>query len=428
MQEQGNNFGQDMMPDEADKKQGNFIKGVISGVLSTVVIAGVAYGIFCQTTGNRLEVISSTSSKEENAVSVLSSQTMDKIKELTGYINLHYYEEPDVEELENGMYEGLVDGLGDPYSGYYNKEKYAELQISSTQHYYGIGAGLSQDRKTMQVTVSHVYEGSPAESAGIKKNDTIVMVGDIEATSMELSELVTHIRGEEGSKVKLQIYREGESDFLNYDVERANIDLPTVNHKLLKGHVGYIRILDFGENTKEQFELAVADLEKQGMDSMMIDVRDNPGGMLTAVTGILDDILPEGTVVYMQDKYGERQDFTSSGDTKMDYPIAVLINGNSASASEILAGAIRDFEYGTLIGTKSYGKGIVQSILPLEEGDAIKLTTATYYTPKGENIHGKGIEPDIELDYEYMGDTEEATYDEMQDNQVLKALETLEKE
>lgn len=428
MQEQGNNFGQDMMPDEADKKQGNFIKGVISGVLSTVVIAGAAYGIFCQTTGNRLEVISSTSSKEENAVSVLSSQTMDKIKELTGYINLHYYEEPDVEELENGMYEGLVNGLGDPYSGYYNKEKYAELQISSTQHYYGIGAGLSQDRKTMQVTVSHVYEGSPAESAGIKKDDTIVMVGDIEASSMELSELVTHIRGEEGSKVKLQIYREGESDFLNYDVERANIDLPTVNHKLLKGHVGYIRILDFGENTKEQFELAVADLEKQGMDSMMIDVRDNPGGMLTAVTGILDDILPEGTVVYMQDKYGERQDFTSSGDTKMDYPIAVLINGNSASASEILAGAIRDFEYGTLIGTKSYGKGIVQSIFPLEEGDAIKLTTATYFTPKGENIHGKGIEPDIELDYEYMGDTEEAAYDEMQDNQVLKALETLEKE
>ena len=160
------------------------------------------------------------------------------------------------------------------------------------------------------------------------------------------------------------------------------------------------------------------------MKAMIVDVRDNPGGMVTAVTQILDDILPEGVVVYTQDKYGKRQDFTSSGDTSMDLPIAVLMNGNSASASEIFAGAIRDFKYGTLIGTTTFGKGIVQTVYPLGDGDAIKLTTAKYYTPNGENIHGTGIDPDIELEYEYKGD-KSGDYDEMQDNQVLKAIEVL---
>lgn len=161
--------------------------------------------------------------------------------------------------------------------------------------------------------------------------------------------------------------------------------------------------------------------------AMVLDVRDNPGGMITAVTGVLDDILPEGTVVYTQDKYEKRQDYTSDEEKQMDCPLAVLMNGNSASASEILAGAIRDFEYGTLIGTKTFGKGVVQSILPLSDGDAIKLTTAKYFTPKGENIHGTGILPDVELEYEYSGDKEEE-YNELLDNQVQKAMEILNKE
>lgn len=356
--------------------------------------------------------------------SILTSQVQAKIKELTGYIHLYYYEDVDQEKLSDGLYAGLVEGLGDPYSGYFTKEEYENLQISATQNYYGIGAGLSQDKDTMQVTISHIYEGSPAEQAGLKEGDTIVKVDDIEGTSMELSELVTHIRGEEGSSVHLQIYREGESDYLEFDVKRASIDLPTVEYKLLGDNIGYIHILEFGAPTAEQFESAVADLNGQGMKAMIVDVRDNPGGMVTAVTQILDDILPEGVVVYTQDKYGKRQDFTSSGDTSMDLPIAVLMNGNSASASEIFAGAIRDFKYGTLIGTTTFGKGIVQTVYPLGDGDAIKLTTAKYYTPNGENIHGTGIDPDIELEYEYKGD-KSGDYDEMQDNQVLKAIEVL---
>ena len=160
------------------------------------------------------------------------------------------------------------------------------------------------------------------------------------------------------------------------------------------------------------------------MKALIIDVRYNPGGMVTAVVQILDDILPEGTVVYTEDKNGNRQDYTSSGDTYLDYPIAVLINGESASASEILAGAVKDYQYGTLIGTTTFGKGIVQTIFPLENGDAVKLTTAKYFTPKGNYIHGVGIEPDIELEYEYL-DKEAVSYDEAYDNQIQKAIEVL---
>lgn len=225
----------------------------------------------------------------------------------------------------------------------------------------------------------------------------------------------------------LQIYREGDTDYREYDVKRANIDLPTVESKMLDEKTGYVHILDFGAPTVRQFEEAVEKLAGQGMQAMIIDVRDNPGGMITSVTGVLDDILPEGTVVYTEDKYGKRQDYTSDDEKKMDYPLAVLINSNSASASEILAGAIRDFDYGTLIGATTFGKGVVQSILGLSEGDAIKLTTAKYFTPKGENIHGSGIAPDIELKYEYSGD-KEGEYEELKDNQVLKAMEVLNEE
>ena len=169
----------------------------------------------------------------------------------------------------------------------------------------------------------------------------------------------------------------------------------------------------------------MSDLEKQGMEALVLDVRYNPGGLVTSVVKILDDILPEGVVVYTEDKNGDRQNYTSSGDPHLDYPMAVLINGDSASAAEILAGAIKDYEYGTLIGTTTYGKGIVQTNFPLEGGDAVKMTTAKYFTPNGNYIHGVGIEPDIELEYEYL-DPEGEVYEETYDNQIQKAIEILE--
>lgn len=410
---------------EQVRKKSGFAKGVFAGILGTLVVGTLSLVIFVQAAGNSLLMNAKGGRAEEN--SILSGEVQQKVNELMGYINLYFYDEVDNEKLAEGIYSGLLEGLDDKYTEYYTAEEYENLQISATQNYCGIGAVLSQNKDSMQVTATHIYEGSPAEAAGLKDGDIIVLVDDIEAVSMELNELVTHIRGEEGTTVHLQVYREGETDYLELDVIRANIDLPTIVHKMLNGNIGYIQIVDFGAPTVEQFEAAVEELNAQGMQAMILDVRDNPGGMITSVTGILDDILPEGTVVYTQDKYGKRQDYTSDDEKQMDLPITVLVNGNSASASEILAGAIRDYDYGTLIGTTTYGKGVVQTIITLDEGDAIKLTTAKYFTPKGENIHGTGIDPDIELEFEYLGDTE-AEYDEMQDNQILKAIEVLDKE
>ena len=408
------------------KSASDFLKGLVIGFLGTILSLTVSVYIVTQLMGRPI-IISKSAEQKADRISALDENVLKKINELMGYINLYFYDEVDDEKLANGIYAGLMEGLDDKYTGYYTKEEYQDLQISAKQNYYGIGAMLSQDRDSMQVTITHVYEGSPAEAAGLKNGDVITLVEVLESVSMELSDLVTHIRGEEGTTVHLQVYREGEPDYLEFDVKRANIDLPTVSHRMLDDRIGYIRIVEFGEPTVEQFEAAANELLEGGMRALVLDVRDNPGGMLTSVTEILDDFLPEGTLVYMQNKQGERQDYTSSAERMFDCPVAVLINGNSASASEILAGAVRDFEYGKLIGTKTYGKGVVQTIIGLEDGDAIKLTTAKYFTPKGENIHGTGIEPDIELDFEYQGDETQA-YDALKDNQVQKAMEVLNKE
>jgi carboxyl-terminal processing protease len=275
------------------------------------------------------------------------------------------------------------------------------------------------------VTINHVYDGTPADLAGIRDGDILIQVDDITATSMELSELVTHIRGDEGTQVHLKIYREGEPDYLEFDVTRDVVDVPTVSSQMLDDGIGYIVIAEFGDKTATEFSDQVKELEKQGMTSMIVDLRDNPGGMVDSVTEILDQILPEGVTVWTEDKQGRKKEYTSDSSC-MDYPMAVLINGNSASSSEIFAGAIRDYEYGTLIGTKTFGKGIVQSIRKLSDGSAIKLTTAKYFTPSGENIQGEGIAPDIELEYEYL-DPDATEYNIMDDNQVQKAIEILKK-
>ena len=301
------------------------------------------------------------------------------------------------------------------------------MQLDTTGQYYGIGAGLRQDVDTMVVSVSKVYEGTPSEAAGLLADDIILSVDGTDAASMEVTELVKLIRGEEGTTVHLEVYRAATGEYLSFDVERANVTLPSITCEMLDNGIGYIHIDSFEKETAAQFEKAVAEFEGQGLKGLILDVRYNGGGLVTAVVQILDDILPEGTVVYTEDKNGNRQDYTSDGDTSMDYPLAVLINGDSASASEILAGAIKDYEYGTLIGTTTFGKGIVQTIFQLEDGDAVKLTTAKYFTPKGNYIHSVGIEPDITLEYEYL-DPEGEEYEMQYDNQIQKAIEVLTEE
>ena len=415
---------------EPEKKKSKFGWGIVTGVLGTVLAAGAALNVFCKTTGTTIYIMNASDASKpaitaaDSDSTLLNEDTVKKINELGTYIDYYYYDDVEEQELRDGLYAGLLEGVGDKYSVYYNADEYADLQVSTTGQYYGIGAGLSQNKTTMEVTVNKIYEGTPSEAAGMKKDDVILSVDGTEATSMELTNLVKLIRGDEGTTVHIEIYRPSIEENLSFDVERADVTLPSVSSQMLENSIGYILIDSFETDTAKQFEQALADLQAQGMKSLIVDVRYNPGGMLTSVVQILDDILPEGLLVYIEDKYGNRQDYNSDGDTYLDCPIAVLMNENSASAAEIFAGAIKDYDYGTLIGTTTYGKGIVQTIFPLEDGDAVKITTAKYFTPKGNYIHGVGIDPDIELEYEYLNpDGEE--YEMQYDNQVQKAIEVL---
>lgn len=408
------------------RKKPGFAAGVVVGIAAVaVILVGGTFGI-CKA-GNYQMVIGSKGASKVKNTKLLDQDTVDKVDELTNYMDLYYYEDYDVQDVQDGLLKGVVSGLGDKYSAYYTAEEYKEQQLSTSGTYYGIGAALAQDKDTMQVTITKIYEGTPSEEAGLKKDDVIVSADGTDATSMELTDFVKLIRGEEGTTVHLEIYRPSTEETLEFDVERKNVELPSVSSQMLENNIGYIQISEFQSKTAEQFESALSSLKDQGAQSLIVDVRGNGGGLVDSVVAILDDILPEGTVVYTEDKYGNRQDYTSSGDTYLDMPIAVLVDQNSASASEIFAGAIKDYNYGTLIGTKTFGKGIVQTVFSLPEGDAIKITTAKYFTPDGNYIHGVGIEPDIELKYQFMGG-ENDEYSVEFDNQIQKAIEVLSKQ
>lgn len=423
MEEYQENMGQ---IENKPRQKNDMAKGIVIGCLGTLLVGTVGVFGACVATGNKIVVADKSASVvAENAV--LNAETVAKINELSAYIETYFYDKTDKETLQNGLYAGLVEGLDDKYSVYYTAEEYEQTRVSMTGKYYGIGAALRQDEDTMVVSVSKIYEGTPSDEAGMLAEDMILSVDGTEATSMELTELVQMIRGEEGTNVHIEVYRPSTDEYLSFDVTRANVTLPSVSSEMLQNNIGYIRIESFEENTAEQFETELSKLEESGMQSLIVDLRYNGGGLVDSVVQILDDILPEGLLVYVEDKYGNRQEYKSSGDTHMDYPLAVLVNEDSASASEIFAGAIKDYEYGTLIGTTTFGKGIVQSVIPLEDGDAIKLTTAKYFTPKGNYIHGVGIEPDIELEYEYL-DPEGDSYEMQYDNQILKAIEVLSEE
>jgi len=408
------------------RKKGSFLKGVIVGIIIGCLLITGANRINTYLNYKTDGVYGQITGQSPSSTTAIDEETLVKMQELSGYIDLYYYQDADEEALQEGILHGLVEGVGDKYSTYYSKEEYDAQKVNSRKVFAGIGATISIDEKTEIPCIAKVNEDSPAKSAGLLAGDLFVEVDGLDVTGFSVEEVVSHVRGDEGTIVHLKMYREGEDDYLEFDIKRAIIDIPTVSYKMLKDDIGYIAISDFGQNTDKFFIEAVEDLNVQGMQKLIIDVRGNPGGMVSAVTSILDYILPAGTVVYTEDKYGKRKDYTSDGEHFMMCDIAVLIDSNSASASEILAGAIRDFQYGTLIGEKTFGKGIVQTIFDLKDGDAIKLTTSSYYTPNGENIHGKGIEPDIEVKFEYSGEATES-YDAMKDSQVLKAIEVLEK-
>ncbi len=324
----------------------------------------------------------------------------------------------DADKLKEGVYKGYISGLGDIYSEYYTKEEYEDLMESSSGEYDGIGVSITEDESTGCGKIISVNKGSPAESAGMKEDDLIYEVDGEKVVGLDLDTVVSKIRGKEGTKVNITVYRTSENDYVNMDIVRKTIEVITVDYKMLENDIAHVVIARFDANTDELFSEAISKAKAEGAKGFIFDVRSNPGGNYETVCNMLDEILPEGVLVYTMDKNGEKVEEKSDA-ACLDMPMTVLINGNSASAAEIFAGAIKDFKAGKIIGTTSFGKGIVQGIYGLPDGSAIKLTISRYYTPSGVKIHGTGIEPDIEIDL----DT-----DAKEDVQLNKAIEELKKD
>lgn len=407
---------QQPIPPQQPHKNGGILLGMMLGIAATLLVVGfVLVGV------KFYEAVDSRKAAEKRD-SIVSEETEKKLSAIEDVIEEYYYQDADidVDAMTEGMYHGMVDALGDPYSVYYTEEEWEELMRDTEGIYYGIGAYLMIDQATGLGKISGVIENTPAQEAGLRENDLLYLVDGESTAGMELSEIVSRVKGEQGTKVHLTIYREGESDYLEVDVERRKIESPTVKYEILKNNIGYIQITEFDDVTTDQFTEALAVVKGAHAKGLIIDLRGNPGGSLNVVVDIARQILPKGLIVYTEDKYGEREEYNCDGRRQLDMPLVVLVNGNSASASEILAGAVKDYKVGTLVGTTTFGKGIVQRILPLTDGTALKLTISAYYTPNGNNIHGVGIEPDVICEFD-----SDAYYDDDVDNQLEKAVEIL---
>lgn len=402
---------------EENKKQGGFWKGFFCAVLLFCLIAGAGrLGAFL------------SEQKAGNIVSRTKYVTQDqkvraKLGKLEEYIRNNYLNEIDEKEMEDYLYYGLVASLGDPYAAYFNEEEMQGLIDSSNGSYCGIGAVFSQNMVTGEITVSQVYEGCPSYEAGILPGDILYKVEGEDITGEDLNNIVTKIKGEEGTEVTVTMLREEEE--IDFTMERRTVEVPTISHEMLADQVGYIKITEFDKVTADQFHDALEELKNQGMKALVIDLRNNGGGNVDTVCSIADELLPEGPIVYTEYK-GKEREAERSDAACLELPMSVLVNERSASASEILAGALQDYGVAKIVGTQSFGKGIVQSVIDLKDGTALKITTAKYYTPNGNDIHEIGITPDVEIDLpEDVKNQVEISYEE--DVQLQKAIEVLQK-
>ncbi len=354
----------------------------------------------------------------------------DKAQLIYDTLKEHYVDDIGEDELYEGIFSGMVNYTTDQYSYYIPAESYEDFVSGTSGEYVGIGIVVSVDENE-NIAIQYVMEGSPAEAAGILPGDILVAVDGVEASLENYYDVIDMVKGEEGTTVDIKIYRPDQALTLEKTVERANIDTVTVSSAMMDDGIGYIRISEFDSVTYDQFKAALNELNSQGMKGVIMDVRDNPGGLLTSVTAVLDELLSEGIITYTEDKYGNKEYEYSTGDG-IDIPVVVLTNGLSASAAELFTAALKDRGVGSVVGETTYGKGIVQTTFPLSDGSAVKITTAKYYTPSGVCIQGVGVEPDYEIkalpDFElpYMA----SGTAELSDNdiQLDKAVEILEGE
>lgn len=407
---------------EKDSGKGLFFVGLVVGIGVALLAVGIGFaGLGIQ---NAMEQSREKLKLDED--SALNSYTIAKLQALEETINQYFFlhDVPD-EDLQNGMFKGLLAALGDLYSEYYTAEELSSMMEQSQGIYYGIGAYVQLDTNTGLPKISGVIEGSPAEAADLRANDLIYEVDGTSTYGLSLTEAVALIKGPEGTNVEITLIREGESDYVSLTLTRQKVESPTVEFRMLEDDMAYIQVTEFDDVTVDQFAEALAMARGSDAEGIILDLRGNPGGNLGAVVDMCNMILPEGMIVYTEDKYGKRDEYKCDGKRALELPLVVLVDMNSASAAEIMAGAIKDHGIGTLVGTTTYGKGIVQQIMSFRDGSAVKITISAYYTPSGNNIHGIGIEPDVICEFDG-----EAYYgsEDHPDNQLEKAKDVLRKE
>ena len=419
---------------EEKEAKNKFWKGVLVGALVTAfagfAVVGFATGIWI--IGRRTSESQSIQATGTDANKLDMKKIEPKLQYMEALIDKYFlFDENMTEEeqkkngtAEDWIYRGYMYSLNDPYSVYYDKDEYTSLNEENSGTYCGIGVQVSQNVYTGIITAVKVFKDSPAQEAGMLPGDILYKVEDIEATGEDLSLLVSdHIRGEEGTKVHLTVYRQSTDEYVEMDVERRMVENPTVEYEMLENKAGYISLSSFEEVSSEQFKKAVDDLTAQGMEKLIVDLRNNGGGVVQAAKEIADYLLPDGkTIVSFKGKGIDDSTYSSDDGHEVDVPIVLLVNGESASASEVLTGALKDNNWATIVGEKTFGKGIAQGVFNLPDGSGLKLTTAYYYTPSGECIHKLGIEPDVTVALaEDLKSKIEIPKDE--DNQLQTALE-----
>ncbi len=420
------------------KDNKKFFLGIFVGIVVMVFLIAGLFELALESRTVRMllfdtvKEMSTISSEEEaertdttSGAAIDWSKVSEKEEAIYNTIDDYYLNEIDNDKIQNGIYKGMVDSLGDPYTVYYNSEEYKQFTSSSSGTYSGIGVAVSQNVTTGAITIVKTFKKGSGEKEGMKPGDVIYKVEGKKIEGLELSKVVSMIKGKEGTFVKVTVLRDGKE--IEFNLERKKLEVDTVNYRMEDRSgkkIGYISVSEFDEVTASQFKSAISELSKEGMEGLVIDLRDNPGGLLDVTCEMLDRMIKKGLLVYTVDKYGKRVDEDATDSDSFDKPVAILVNGNSASASEVFSGAMKDYKAATLVGTRTFGKGIVQSIVPFGDGTAMKVTVSKYYTPNGVNIHGTGIEPDVVVELSKDA-TKNGKYDRKYDNQLNKALDVV---
>ena len=415
----GSGLRDDRNRERNQKRKGrmNGVIGFILGIMTSFVLVYVGFA-FAFNNGNVLSLFLKRNSKLDY------KKIEEKTSVLQNIIDRYFLFDEDMTKVEDGIYAGMMNGLGDPYTVYYTKEEYKALNEDTEGKYSGIGAVVSQNPNTKVITIVKIFDNSPANDAGLQVGDIIDKIDGEEVAGTDMDILVkTKIRGEEGTSFKMTVLRGDDRKEVELDLIRRSIEVETVAGKMLDNNIGYIAVSQFDAVTSEQFKSNIESLQSQGMTKLIVDLRGNPGGLLDQVVDMLDYILPDGLVLYTEDKYGKREEYYSDGSHELKIPMVVLVNENSASASEVFTATFRDFEWGTVVGKTTFGKGIVQNVLPLGDGTAVKITTQHYYPPSGYDLHKVGIKPDLEVDL-----NEGAKIGTDSDNQLSAAIDILKNE